>query len=59
MLFLLNRWKYQTSDELKGAPYAGDIGVKYSGAGSVQDLNSLKAESLEIIQYVLTMTSLL
>ena len=48
--YLTSRWKYQTSDQLKGAPYSGQIGVTYSGAGSVQDLSSLKDETAKIIK---------
>ena len=44
------RWKYQSSDQLNGAPYSGQIGVVYSGAGSVQDLSSLRDESAKIIK---------
>ena len=49
--FIIYRWKYQSSSELKGAPNTGQIGVTYSGAGSIQDLSSLKDESAEIIKY--------
>ena len=36
-------------DELKGVSFSGEISA-YSGAGSIQDLHSLKNESLAIIQ---------
>lgn len=41
-------WVYQTENELKGTPVSGSMG-DYSGAGFIQDLNSLKNESAAII----------
>lgn len=42
-------WKYQSSSALKGTEYSGVI-TSYSGAGSIQDLHSLKNESAAIIK---------
>ena len=38
-----------TADETSGTAYSGEI-TEYSGAGSVQDLHSLKNESLAIVK---------
>ena len=44
-----HRWRYLSAEETTGPPVPGEI-TTYSGAGSVQDLHSLKNESLAIIQ---------
>ena len=38
-----------SAEETSGTPYNGEI-TSYSGAGSVQDLHSLKNESLAIVK---------
>lgn len=44
-----HRWRYRSASDLGGADHGGIL-TSYSGAGSIQDLHSLKNESGAIIK---------